>query len=103
MLFGLSCGAIAILMLLGVVLDMRLGEATRWHPLVGFGNLAIRMEKKFNTGDARIARGALAWALVVLPFVFLAWLLTFWLAQFDALVAFGVHAVSYTHLRAHET
>ncbi len=96
-MFGLSFGVIAILMLLGVLLDMRLGEATRWHPLVGFGNLAIRTEKKLNSGAGapivRIARGALAWMLVVLPFVLLAWVLTFWLAQFDALLALGVHAL----------
>ncbi|CAL61150.1 putative cobalamin biosynthesis protein CbiB [Herminiimonas arsenicoxydans] len=80
-------------MMLGVLLDMRLGEATRWHPLVGFGNLAIRIEKKLNTGGSRIVRGAVAWMLIVLPLVLVAWLLTFWLAQFDLLLAFGVHAL----------
>lgn len=93
MLFGLSCGVIAILMLIGVLLDMRLGEATRWHPLAGFGNLAIAMEKKLNAGESRIVRGAFAWLLIVLPFVLLAWVLTFWLAQFDALLALAVHAL----------
>lgn len=93
MLFGLSCGAIAVLMLIGVLLDMRLGEATRWHPLVGFGNLAIRIEKKLNTGGSRIVRGAVAWMLIVLPLVLVAWLLTFWLAQFDALLALAAHAL----------
>lgn len=93
MVFGLSSGAMAILVLIGVMLDMRLGEATRWHPLVGFGNLAIRMEKKFNSGESHIARGAMAWTLLVLPFVLLAWMLTFWLAQFDALLALAVHAL----------
>ncbi|WP_353154383.1 adenosylcobinamide-phosphate synthase CbiB [Herminiimonas fonticola] len=93
MLFGLSCGVIAILMLIGVLLDMRLGEATRWHPLAGFGNLAIAMEKKLNAGESRIAHGAVAWTLAVLPLVLLAWLFTFWLAQFDALLALAVHAL----------
>lgn len=93
MLFGLSCGVIAILMLIGVLLDMRLGEATRWHPLAGFGNLAIAMEKKLNAGESRIVRGAFAWLLIVLPFALLAWVLTFWLAQFDALLALAVHAL----------
>lgn len=93
MLFGLSLGAIAILVLLGVMLDMRLGEATRWHPLVGFGNLSIRIEKKLNTAESRIARGAVAWTLAVLPLVLLTWLFTFWLAQFDALLALAAHAL----------
>lgn len=89
----LSFTAIAIMVLLGVLLDMRLGEATRWHPLVGFGNLAIRLEKNLNTGSRRFARGGLAWLLIVLPFVVLTWGLTFWLARFDMLIAFAVHAL----------
>ncbi|RBA23873.1 adenosylcobinamide-phosphate synthase [Herminiimonas fonticola] len=89
----LSFAAIAIMVLLGVLLDMRLGEATRWHPLVGFGNLAIRVEKKLNVGDYRFLRGAFAWILVVLPLVALTWTLTFALAQFDMLIAFAVHAL----------
>ncbi|WP_112991959.1 adenosylcobinamide-phosphate synthase CbiB [Herminiimonas fonticola] len=93
MLMDLSFAAIAIMVLLGVLLDMRLGEATRWHPLVGFGNLAIRVEKKLNVGDYRFLRGAFAWILVVLPLVALTWTLTFALAQFDMLIAFAVHAL----------
>lgn len=89
----LSFAAIAIMVLLGVLLDMRLGEATRWHPLVGFGNLAICIEKKLNTGDRRFLRGAFAWTLIVLPLVALTWALTFVLAQFDMLIAFAVHAL----------
>lgn len=89
----LSFAAIAIMVLLGVLLDMRLGEATRWHPLVGFGNLAIRIEKKLNAGDRRFLQGAFAWILVVLPLVALTWALTFVLAQFDMLIAFSVHAL----------
>ena len=90
---GLSFAAIAILVLLGVLLDMRLGEATRWHPLVGFGNLAIRTEKKLNAGNHRFLRGSFAWLLIVLPFVALTWTLIFLLAQFDMLIAFSVHAL----------
>ena len=78
---------------LGVLLDMRLGEPTRWHPLVGFGNLAIRMEKKLNAGERRFLRGAFAWVLLVLPLAALTWVLTVLLAQFDMLIAFAVHAL----------
>ena len=67
MLTGLSFGAVALLMVAGVALDLLLGEARRWHPLVGFGNLAIALERRLNRGKLRFWRGALAWSLAVLP------------------------------------
>jgi adenosylcobinamide-phosphate synthase len=36
------------IVLLALVLDQILGEPRRWHPLVGFGNLAIRLERRLN-------------------------------------------------------
>ena len=59
----------------GVLLDRLLGELARWHPLVGFGNLAAAVEKRLNRGAARRARGVFAWMLVVLPFAALAYAL----------------------------
>ncbi len=70
MLTGLSLPAIAMLMMAGVVLDLMLGEARRFHPLVGFGNLAIALERRLNRGHpagSRFARGLLAWLLAVVP------------------------------------
>lgn len=59
----------------GVALDRLLGEPRRWHPLVGFGALAERLENALNRGPRgplRRARGVLAWALAVAPWVALA-------------------------------
>lgn len=56
----------------GAGLDRLLGEARRWHPLVGFGALANALERFLNRGAWRKARGLLAWSLIVLPFVALA-------------------------------
>ena len=67
MLSGLTLVQVALLLVAGVLLDVLLGEARRWHPLVGFGNLAMRIERMANRGPWRILRGALAWALAVLP------------------------------------
>ena len=53
----------------GVLLDRVFGEVGRWHPLVGFGNLAATLEKRVNSGAARRLPGVFAWLLVVLPFV----------------------------------
>lgn len=75
-----------LLALAGWALDRRFGEVGRWHPLVGFGTLAQRIEALFNpltavaeaTGhELRGGRplGILAWAVAVLPPVALAaWL-----------------------------
>jgi cobalamin biosynthesis protein CobD/CbiB len=57
---------------LAVCLDLLLGEPRRWHPLVGFGTLAARLEGALNrarrSDRARRALGALAvLGLVGLP------------------------------------
>ena len=80
MLGGLSFPAVALLMAAGVLLDLWWGEVRRWHPLVGFGNLAMALERRLNRGGMRFARGVLAWTLAVLPLTALAALLVWALA-----------------------
>ena len=63
----------------GFVLDRLLGETKRWHPLVGFGALANGVERLLNRGPLRRVSGLLAWSLVVLPWVALA----FWGKRYD--------------------
>ncbi len=67
MLIGLPLSTIALLLVAGIALDLLLGEARRWHPLVGFGKLAGSIERRLNRGQSRLARGILAWVLAVLP------------------------------------
>lgn len=67
MLTGLDLSLLAWLLAAGLVLDWLLGEARRWHPLVGFGNVAQLVERRLNRGSGRHARGVIAWAVVVLP------------------------------------
>lgn len=75
MLSGLPWPEVAALLAAGVLLDLLLGEARRFHPLVGFGKLASAFERRLNQGDAKILRGALGWTLAVLPLTMLAaWL-----------------------------
>jgi adenosylcobinamide-phosphate synthase len=73
-LTGLPPLTLALLMAAGVALDVLLGEARRWHPLVGFGNLAAWLERRLNRGGMRIGRGLLGWLLAVGPLSVLAWL-----------------------------
>lgn len=75
--------ALLITILLALFLDYRFQEPRRYHPLVGFGNLAIWLEKHLNRyrngaqGDASGKwRGVLAWVLAVLPLTVIAcWLM----------------------------
>lgn len=63
----------------GVTLDQCVGEAKRWHPLVGFGGWAGWIEQKLNPWSQPTAGaqkqfwlGVLAWALAVMPWLSLA-------------------------------
>ena len=67
MLTGLTLVQAAVLLGCGVLLDMLLGEARRWHPLVGFGKLANALERHLNKAGRRCFRGAAAWTLAVVP------------------------------------
>lgn len=67
----------AALALAAVLLDWWLGESKRFHPLVGFGRLAVLIDHQFYGGTnigpyARRLRGVLALALLLAPFVAIA-------------------------------
>jgi adenosylcobinamide-phosphate synthase len=86
MLSGLSITAIALLLAAGVLLDLLLGEPQRYHPLVGFGNLARSLEQRLNVGGTRRARGIVAWLLAVVPLVAVA----AWISQIAGPLAHAV-------------
>jgi adenosylcobinamide-phosphate synthase len=88
-LSGLAPLTLALLLVAGMVLDLLLGEARRWHPLVGFGALAQRLERRLNRAGWRIARGAAAWTLAVLPLTAAA----AWLCASGGAAGLLVHAV----------
>lgn len=93
MVGSLTLLGVAILIVAGIALDMLFGEVRRWHPLVGFGNVATRVEKKMNTGGAQFVRGAVAWMLVVLPLSAAAWWLTAWLSEWSLIATLVAHAL----------
>jgi adenosylcobinamide-phosphate synthase len=64
--------AVPVTALLAVLLDRLLGELRRWHPLVGFGRLAQRVEAILY-GASRL-RGAIAVTLLVGGFALAAFL-----------------------------
>lgn len=73
--------ALLVSLLGGVLIDRCLGEPRRWHPLVGFGWLADRVERGLRQGAPGHAlgnrlRGLIGWLLLVAPFTALAILLS---------------------------
>lgn len=75
MLTTLSLPATAALAVAGVAVDRWFGEPRRAHPLVAFGALANRVEKRLNTGRRGRPLGLMAWLAVLAPPVALAALL----------------------------
>lgn len=89
---------------LGIILDRVLGEPCRAHPLVGFGNLAARMERLANRGhDALQLRlaGMLALLVLVLPPVLLALLIPQGALGMTLEVLILYLALGYQSLRQH--
>lgn len=71
-------------LLTALFIDHFIGEPTRFHPLVLFGNLANKLEKKLNKGNdkQRFSIGVIAWCLLVLPLPLLYLLLLFFLPSY---------------------
>jgi adenosylcobinamide-phosphate synthase len=66
----------ALTIICALLLDALLGEPRRWHPLVGFGGLAERVEQRLNQplSRSRLA-GLVALLLLITPFILAAALL----------------------------
>ncbi len=90
-----------LIIILALGLDQLIGEIKKWHPLVGFGLLANKVEKYFqrkrrssalscNITKQRLI-GAFAVALITIPFVFIGYALSsvpLFFILFDILVLY---------------
>ena len=69
----------ALLILCALLLDRWLGEASRYHPLVGFGRFASLLERHLNSSAHSAMRqrmlGLLSWIITVVPFLLITLLL----------------------------
>lgn len=71
---------------LALVLDQLLGEANRFHPLIGFGHCAKHVEKRLNLSTSprnSILLGVLGLSILVLPFYLASYLITDSLSQYS--------------------
>lgn len=81
-------------LLFALFIDHVIGEPLRFHPLVFFGNLANKIERKLNRGSnkRRFLNGIIAWCLLVLPLPLLyCWLML--ILPYYAMWALNVYVV----------
>lgn len=68
-----------VVLITGLLLDQLLGETSKFHPLVGFGNLASSFENYFNQQELRPQElkvlGTLCWIILVIPVPMLCYLI----------------------------
>lgn len=93
--------------MVAVALDFIFGEPRRYHPLVGFGWLATKLEAKLNLADNQHKTkqrwiGTLALTLLLSPFVMLAyWLCHFKLTSVIANILLLYFAIGHKSLHDH--
>ena len=87
----------ACVLLFALLLDRVVGEVKCYHPLVGFGRVANRLERWLNisTGNnpkrGSYTRGALAWGLMVLPVPLVLYFANgVWVLQWPTLLRLGL-------------
>ena len=65
---------VSLIIIAAVFFDYLFGEVRKFHPLVGFGNIASAIEKQLNrNGYPRKTLGILSWIILVLPIPIVLW------------------------------
>ena len=94
-----------VVITLALVLDAWLGEVKRFHPLVGFGNGAKRIEKQFNQNQCSAVKqkltGMFAWSVLVLPLPALYFFLQSELSWWWLDIAILYFAIGHKSLKQH--
>lgn len=87
----------ACVLLFALLLDSVVGEVKCYHPLVGFGRVASKLERWLNISPGNnpfrgsYIRGALAWGLMVLPLpLVLYFVYEVWALQWPILLRLGL-------------
>ena len=64
----------ALILLISLIVDQLIGEPRRFHPLVGFGWCASKLELILNKGKNQRLKGLLSVILLLIPFILLAFI-----------------------------
>ena len=97
--------SMALAILCALIIDRLLGEPTRLHPLIGFGNLAKWIESKLNKAkknrNALFYKGILAWSLAVIPITVIIYLADQLIGGIWLTILLGWLAIGWQSLRQH--
>lgn len=75
-------------LLFALLSDRLLGEASRGHPLVAFGNIAVRVEAWSRARFATpLQAGAIAWVVMIMPPSLVLWQVLSWLPSWLAVLS----------------
>ncbi|MFK5915218.1 MAG: adenosylcobinamide-phosphate synthase CbiB [Woeseiaceae bacterium] len=86
--------------LIALIIDLFVGEPRRWHPLVGFGNVANGLENTLNNVPNKSPflsrlKGLVAWCLLILPIVILLWLFEQQVLSTQANIILGIACLTF--------
>lgn len=95
----------SIILIFALCLDRLLGEPRKYHPLVGFGNLANFVEKKFNNSPSKpqsIISGLFGLIVLVVPFVLASAIITQYQSNYHIIEIIILYwAIGHQSLRQH--
>ena len=95
----------SIILIFALCLDTLLSEPRKFHPLVGFGNLASFFEKKLNNSPLSkksILFGALSLFILITPFVLFSVIITYYFSPYNIVEILILYwAIGHQSLRQH--
>jgi len=95
----------SIILFIALCLDTLLGEPRKFHPLVGFGNLASLFEKKVNRAPSSrksLFLGTVGFIVLIFPFVLISAIITHYFSLYGIIEIIILYwAIGHQSLRQH--
>lgn len=95
----------SVILIFALCLDSLLGEPRKFHPLIGFGNLASCFEKRFNRAPSSkksILVGAIGLIALTAPFVLISVIVTHYFSAYKVIEIIILYwAIGHQSLRQH--
>ena len=88
-------------MLLSLILDRIIGEPSRYHPLIGFGQFAIKVESALNQQNHQFLKGIAAWLITVIPITIAVYYIDTLIGGIYLSIICGWLAIGWQSLRLH--